>query len=363
MDPLSQAAVGAAVGHLFFHRQLGMKAAGLGALAGMFPDVDTFYGAMEGPFARLESHRGVTHSLFFGPVAGTAFGWWYGRRLARRTPPGAAPPPGPAVWCGLFALALLSHPLLDLFTHYGTQLLAPFSRTRFALPAVPVVDPVFTAVLGLGLLLAAVLNRRKPAGVSPALASGIALGLAGLYLAAGLAINARAELEARQQLAAAGVQAEQVHAFPTMLQLPYRRLVALSEDEVRVGYVSVWQPCRINWSVAPRLRDPRLDALARTEEGRVFSWFAAGLLGQRISPEADEDLVEISDLRYGFEPDARSGLWGIRARFDGAGTRLDAPEYFRNRPRISGDNISLLWSVAFPDNCRPGRPVSFAASD
>ncbi|MDJ0927648.1 MAG: metal-dependent hydrolase [Gammaproteobacteria bacterium] len=351
MDPISQAALGAAVGHVCFHRQLGMKAAGLGAIAGMCPDLDVPWGTLEGPFSRLVSHRGITHSLFFGPVIGTVWGWWY---WWRRTRAGTDDPrQGPWFWSALFALALLSHPLLDLFTHYGTQLLAPFSRQRFALPAVPILEPIYTSTLGFGLLGAAIITRRPHIAHRAGWFTGIALVLTTAYLFAGLHLNGRAEAVARQQLAAIGVNSVEVHAFPTMMQLPYRRLVAFTEDEVRVGFVSTWRSCPIEWAVAPRLRNELIDRLKATREGEIFAWFAAGLLSTTVEPVGELTALELSDLRYGFDLDARRGLWGIRGYFNNAGELQGSPEYVRKRPAVNRTNIARLFGAAFPRDCGP----------
>jgi len=366
VDPISQAALGAAVGHLCFHRQLGMRAAGLGAVAGMCPDMDTFWGSMQGPFARLVSHRGITHSLFFGPVVGTLFGWWYWYRRRGASRGDASHLPGPWVWSGLFVMALLSHPLLDFFTQFGTQLLAPFSRHRFALPAVPVVAPLYTAILGVGLALAAAASgQRRSHGIRQQAGwfTGLALVLSTAYLFTGLYLNGRAEDEAARQLAAAGIENAEVRAFPTMLQLPYRRIVAFSDDEVHVGYLSLWRPCPITWVQSPRRWDARFQTLADTREGEIFSWFSAGLLGTSTGAARDGlTPVELSDLRYGFNLDAQLGLWSIRGHFDDNGQLVGKPEYVRYRPSMSGANISRLWALAYPSSCDDLPSNTFAAA-
>ena len=68
MDTITQAAFCAALGQAFFRRQLGRRAMLVGALAGSVPDFDVILGAF-GPYTSWQHHRGVTHSLFFGPVA------------------------------------------------------------------------------------------------------------------------------------------------------------------------------------------------------------------------------------------------------------------------------------------------------
>ena len=51
-------------------------------------------------------------------------------------------------------VVLLSHLLLDLATSYGTQVLSPFSRRRFSLDWIFIIDPYFTALLLMGAIAA-----------------------------------------------------------------------------------------------------------------------------------------------------------------------------------------------------------------
>jgi inner membrane protein len=346
VDPITQAALGAAAGHAVFHRQLGTRAIAIGAVAGAFPDVDAFWGLFEGPFGRLVSHRGITHSLFFGPVVGSIAGWLWWRRERGRAQ-ALDDVVDVRAWIGLFIVALMSHPLLDWCTTFGTQLLAPISRARFALNSIPIVDPVYSGVLALGLLLGWLMRSRPSAGWFPGIAVLVSTG----YLFLGLWINAIAEREADRQLAGAGVDAAEIHAFPTLLQLPHRRIVALTDDEVRVGFVSMWRPCRIEWGVAPRYRDARIDEILATPEGRIYAWFSNGLLAADIVAEDGGHRVRLVDLRYGYVPDPLRSLWGIDTRFDSAGRMLGPPERFTDRPEVSGKRIAMLFADAFPSSC------------
>jgi len=346
LDPITQAALGAAAGHAVFHRQLGTRAMAIGAVAGAFPDIDSFWGLFEGPFGRLVSHRGITHSLFFGPVVGSLAGWlWWRRECGRaRSPDDVA---GVRAWIGLFIVALMSHPLLDWFTTFGTQLLAPISRARFALDSIPIVDPVYTFTLLIGLGLGWAFRQRPYAGRF----TGIAVLVSTTYLFVGLWVNAIAEREAERQLTGAGIDGAAIHAFPTMLQLPHRRIVAITESEIRVGFVSMWRPCEIDWGVAPRLRDKRIDAILATKEGRIYAWFANGLLAADIVPEDGGHRVRLVDLRYGYVADPLSSLWGIDTRFDAAGIMLGPPERYTDRPEVSRARVAQLLADAFPSAC------------
>ena len=69
-------------------------------------------------------------------------------------------------------LIYATHILIDYFTVYGTQLLAPFSRTTFALGNFYIIDPLFTFPLLLGCTAAAI---SKPTFGGKANVAGLAL--------------------------------------------------------------------------------------------------------------------------------------------------------------------------------------------
>jgi inner membrane protein len=159
MDPVTHLLVGAIVGQAVAGRKLGFaQAACWGAIAAELPDIDVLVSALvaDDSLDMLVRHRGSTHSLWFPPVVGLLSGFLVSQfSLQSRA--------SPWTWALLFTAALLSHPLLDVCTHYGTQLLAPFSDRRFALPALPIVEPIYTAVFVVGLAIAAWLVRRDRA--------------------------------------------------------------------------------------------------------------------------------------------------------------------------------------------------------
>jgi inner membrane protein len=311
----------------------------------MVPDLDIVFTLVEGPFGRLVSHRGITHSVFFGPVAGTTLGWLFWRRGRRR---GSDERGGPLAWMGLGLLAMLSHALLDSFTSYGTQLLMPFSRMRFAWHAIPIVEPVYSFILAAGIASAVLFRNRERASWF----TGVALVLSTAYLLLGLRLNGLAEAEVRRQLAVEGVENAEVYAFPTMLQLPHRRVVALTPSEVRAGFISMWRPCSVHWGVAPRIENAYARTLAATREGRIFEWFSGGLLIPRIHIENRLTVVDLVDLRYGFDAaDPLRGMWGFRGYFDATGSLIGAPERFNDRPDVNRQAIAQLFSDAFPNDC------------
>lgn len=314
MDPFTHALLGAAIGQGVAGRRFGRRAALWGAAAGAAPDLDMLLGFEF--FAQLRLHRGFTHALWFGPAAGWLWAWLLVRRGRRR---GRAEPL--QSWFWVLALALLSHALLDACTTYGTQLLAPFSDRRFSWHVIPVIEPRYTLILIAGLAAGWWLRARAQWFALAAVLT------SGLYLGWGWWLNQRAIDLAEAQLAAQEVDAE-VHAFPTLMQLVQRRLVAFADGEVRVGLVDAAAPACIAWGWAPRQPHPLVDRLRDTREGAIFSWFTDGVETWQVGDTPDGWRVEISDLRYGLDTDARQGLWGVRAEFGRDGRLRAAPEHF-----------------------------------
>jgi inner membrane protein len=111
----------------------------LGALS-MLADVDVLTFRLGIPYSAPFGHRGVTHSLLFAMLAGTAAGLW----LAQ----GGRWPFWPATVVACLVAA--SHPVLDAMTDggLGVALLWPFSNARFFAPWRPIpVAPIGARML------------------------------------------------------------------------------------------------------------------------------------------------------------------------------------------------------------------------
>lgn len=353
MDTPTQALLGAAVGQAVFGRRLGPRAAWLGALGGALPDIDVLTGLMADPMSSWLYHRGITHSLFFAPLAGLTLGlivhWLEKRRPEKPLGQGELERGSPQrrlALVGLFTLTVLSHPLLDLFTVYGTQLLAPFTNARYALNAVAVVDPAYSLIL-IAALLVGVVWRRKPK--IPAAAAAIALLLSSGYLLWGLSINARAETLVARQLEQRGENDAEVRSYPTLFQLFLRRVVVRGEDEVRVGYFSAWSwnTDDIDWSRHDIPRDPRIDQLLASREGSIFNWFSMNQHLPRIVEDDEGATIELADIRYGVPQASEPGLWGLSARFDGRGRMTSSPAPFRRRVDWEANGFDEIFRAVF----------------
>jgi inner membrane protein len=342
MEPITQGLLGASFGQALCGRTLGRRALTWGALAGMLPDLDIVMNAA-GPMGEFLYHRGITHSLWFGPVVGPALGWLAWRRSGKQAGTLRS-------WVLLFVVAIFTHPLLDVCTTYGTQLLTPLSDRRFALDAVAIVDPAYSLILALGLAIGL---WRGPATRASRLVAASALVLSTAYVGHGYVLNERLKQRVRQALAAEGAPgaaAADVQAYPTLLQLYLRRVVVRLGDEVRVGWVSVWRPGDGGrWEAFRVPRDPRIDAARATREGRILEWFAAGqTVGRLVEGGGGHSAVEIDDVRYGLPGRPREGLWGIRVPLDPGGRPTGPVERFnRPLPPSAGPILLSIFREAF----------------
>lgn len=154
MDSLSQILLGAAVGESVLGKKVGNKAPLWGAIAGTIPDLDVFVARSFDVVTELSIHRGFSHSIVFSilaaPLLALLVKWIYKRKTV-----------GNLEWTKLFFLALITHPLLDCFTTWGTQLFWPLPH-RIAFHSIFVIDPLYTLPLLITVLTVLFMNRKSP---------------------------------------------------------------------------------------------------------------------------------------------------------------------------------------------------------
>lgn len=286
MDSVSQIALGAAVGVATMGRRTAVwKAALWGAVAGTLPDLDVLIDHGN-PVHDMVLHRAATHAPFWL----TLFSLPFAAAVAHLHGDGAL---WRRWWLAIW-LALVTHPLLDAMTVYGTQLALPFSNHPYGVGSVFIIDPLYTLPLlvGAGWALASKGSTR-----------GLAANLAGLvlstaYLGWGVAAQQQVERIARTSLAAQGITAEQLLVSPTAFNSLLWRVVAVASDHYHEGFYSLLD-------AEPRLAFDRFDrgtALAAELQGvdavQRIAAFSKGFYKLR----QDGDRLLISDLRMGQEP-------------------------------------------------------------
>jgi membrane-bound metal-dependent hydrolase YbcI (DUF457 family) len=200
MDTITHGIVGALIGKAFFAgrdepatggrparsdrgARVAIVAATLGAI---FPDCDSFAGPLlHNPFAIMEWHRNVTHSLVMLPVwaillaLGTCgFVRWRGWQA----------PSWPRLFL-IYAVGLASHVFLDVITSFGIMVWSPIDYTRVAWDWMFILDFTLVALALVPQLVAWSLRRpnrqaRRAVGVWIA-CTGAAFGIYALAQAAG----------------------------------------------------------------------------------------------------------------------------------------------------------------------------------
>jgi inner membrane protein len=224
MDSVSQIALGAAVAVAVVGRRSSVgKAALWGAVAGTLPDLDVLL-AYGDPIRDMVLHRAETHALFwlslFSLPLAAAVAWLHKEGpIWRRW------------WLALW-LVLVTHPLLDTMTVYGTQLALPFSDHPFGVGSVFIIDPLYTVPLlvGAGWALA---SRGSARGLAANVA-GLVLSTA--YLGWGFAAQQHVQRIARAALAAQGIAVEQLLVTPAPLNTVLWRVVAMSGAHYHEGF-------------------------------------------------------------------------------------------------------------------------------
>lgn len=333
MDTVTQAVLGAAVGQAFFSKPLKKRAIWWGAVGGTIPDLDVVVIPFMGPWGEFLYHRGPTHGLIFSVIAAPLIGYGIYRLHKRKFPL--------RTWILLFFAALFTHPLLDIFTTYGTQIFSPFSNVRVAFNGVAIIDPLYTICLLTALVFGMVFSKK------PKLCGNLALGallISTGYLFYGAHLNHKAEKMVRAQVK----PHEEVKCYATLFQVFLRRAVVRDQDIVKVGFFSLLNPKPISWKSFPILEDPRIDAIRNTEKGQVFEWFADWQTAASIHPlENGGARVQIHDIRWGFNGPPDQGIWGIQGDFNSNGERISEITRFKTKIPKDKKTLKSFFSMVF----------------
>jgi inner membrane protein len=287
LDSITQAALGACVTAACVPPEHRRKALLAGAMLGTLPDLDIFIDFGDA-VRNFTYHRGFSHSLLVLP--GVAVMIWLALRRWW-----APVHDAPRHWLVAIVLALVTHPLLDAHTAYGTQLLWPFEPPPVSWATMFIIDPAFTLPLLAGMIAVSGWAARPAA--SRLLLAGLALST--MYLGWTWVGKTMAESEARAALAAAGIEYRAMFSTPTPLNSFLWRVVVMTDEGYLEGFDSVVID---EGTMAFANHSSDLKALA--DAGDVWAvqrlrWFADDFIRADV---VDGRLV-ITDLRMGQDPD------------------------------------------------------------
>ncbi len=228
MDSLSQIVLGASVAEASIGGKVGNKAMFWGAVAGTIPDLDVFSKYVVDTVGSLWFHRTVTHSLIFCIVFAPILGWII-HKIHKN---------GSATWkdwCLMSFWCLVTHPLLDCFTTWGTMFFWPFSEFKIAWKTVFVVDPMYTIPFLVLVVWAMFYNRTH---YKRSKFNNWGLGISSFYLFLTIFSKQAADANFNKGFESAGITPVQYDTRPTPLNNILWTTNAEIENEYLIGYYS-----------------------------------------------------------------------------------------------------------------------------
>lgn len=354
MDSITQATLGAAMGHAVLGEKMGNKAILIGAIAGTIPDLDVFSRLfLDNQIYGLVYHRGITHSILFTLVASPIFAWlslqYYNRGLHK-----SATTQGilatwwflfyglivgglgfltytsqslvaggffslfalgliPLIkslkrnyehreliqydssfknWTLMFFLAFLTHWIIDACTAYGTQIFEPFSRYRVAFNNISILDPLYTVPMILGLVAAFFATKHT----QKRFWNYLGITVATLYMAStfyGKSIMNSVVVDSLQEQ---GIEYNEYITYPTILNTVLWQTTVVTEDAYYYGTYSLLdKKPTVEFIKLPK-NHHLIDKYQGEEYLDILLWFANGYYN--LVEQADGSIT-FNNLRFG----------------------------------------------------------------
>ncbi|XOV68042.1 MAG: metal-dependent hydrolase [Fluviicola sp.] len=341
MDSLTQVVLGAAVGEAVLGKKVGNRAMAWGAVAGTIPDLDVYVRFFTDPMTATEMHRGFSHSIVFSVLMAAVLGYlvWKQARLTliaflailaiypvlrgsgitfslialglfgglsfliwRRGESELKATQWD--WSKLFFWTLITHPLLDAHTTWGTQLFWPFEY-RVAYQNIFVVDPLYTLPFLVFTLIALFMKRTNP---KRAKFNRIGLIVSSGYMALSIILKAFTYNSFQNTLEDKKIDYVEMDTRPAPLNTFLWNAQVETKTGYRMAYYSVFDSKPIEFSEEfPKnhhLLDPYRDQKAVQQLIKISQ-------GWYMIREEDGKLYYI-DLRFGqlgFDPNESDFIW------------------------------------------------------
>ena len=341
MDSLTQIVLGAAVGEAVLGKKIGNRAMAWGAVAGTIPDLDVYLRYFTDPMTATEMHRGFSHSIIFCLLMAGILGWlvWKQARLSMigflailAVYPIIRGSGGIFItvalllfgtlsyfiwkrgenelkatqweWSKLFFWTLITHPLLDAHTTWGTQLFWPFEY-RVAYQNIFVVDPLYTLPFLVFTLIALFMKRTNP---KRAKINRIGLIVSSAYMVLSIVLKAITFNSFENQLKADKIEYIEMDTRPAPLNTFLWNAQVETKTGYRMAYFSIFDSQPIHFSKEFPKNHHLLDPYRKQKEVQQLIRISQGWYMIR---EEDGKLYYI-DLRFGqlgFDPDASEFIW------------------------------------------------------
>jgi len=194
-----------------------------GALAAAFPDTDFVIRLLFDPLTYFNTHRGITHSIILMPI----WAWLLALLFSAFSR-------GKYKWKAFYTVSLMGigiHIAGDVITTYGTMILSPLSDYRAAFDTTFIIDPYFSAIILIGLIVSALLRSKRTAIT--------ALTVLSIYIGFQNLQHYRAIELGEQQVSAINIKNMKVAALPQPLSPFNWKIVLYDENHYHVAFVNL----------------------------------------------------------------------------------------------------------------------------
>ena len=354
MDSLTQITLGAAVGEVVLGKKIGNRALLWGAVGGTIPDLDVLANFVLSEVDALAFHRGISHSIFFSIVGGFIIGWlvdsFYKSKYYKNLAFGGwavltagvlilinvilkkqsihliafglsllfyiylisrlaksylfrerqLPDASTRDWQWLFFWSIFTHPLLDAFTTYGTQLFQPFSDYRVAFNTISVADPLYTVPF---LSCVIICSFYHPTNIKRRWINYAGIGISSFYLLFTVFNKMHIDRTFESSLQAQSIQYDRFMSTPTILNNILWQGIAQKDDKYYMGSYSLFDSKDISFVEIDR-NDEMIAKASEDRTIRILEWFTDGYYNVIRRKDGN---IQINDLRYGsLSPDYQS---------------------------------------------------------
>ncbi len=328
MDSLTQIVLGAAVGEAVLGKKIGNRAMLWGAIAGTIPDLDVIARSVTDTITATAVHRGFSHSIVFSVLMAPLLGWLLHQIRKRENV-------GWKGWSWLFFWGLFTHPLLDAFTTWGTQLFWPF-KTRLAFNSIFVIDPLYTLPFLICVIIAMIKRRDS---LSRKRINNLGIYLSTAYLLVTLVLKWVAFTKVEKSLKRQGIEYSQISTRPSFMNTILWNINVDTPNEYLIGDYSFFDSQEISFTSYPKKREVS-QLLASREEVQCLIDISEGW----YILEQEGDQWVYNDLRFGLIAiDPEKPQFVFRYFLDDNGDKIIATEDRPDRSNMKTVFYSL-WS-------------------
>lgn len=306
MDSLTQIVLGSACGEAVLGKKIGNKALLFGGIAGTVPDLDVFVGRLlyKNEIQAMAFHRGIMHSIFFAVFASLLLGWLVHWIFDRKKRFGKV---NLKDWILLFFWAIFTHPILDCFTAYGTQLFAPFSNYRVAFNNISVVDPFYTLPFLMCLLV--LMFFKRSSGVRFLILK-LGFGFSTIYMLLTFVNKSYINTVFKSSLKTQSIEHHRFRCQPTVLNNILWYGIAESDAHYHLALYSVFDKSKAPKKWHKIAKNHHLLPI-QDQDIQTLIWFSNGFYS--ISPTDKNKEYIFKDLRYPLldEDDSNSSIFSF----------------------------------------------------